>query len=157
LNSFQTSGNSPGALRLGSLARCRVGILGFGTGGSASARRLTGPDSPTSLQLTPICDRRAREKRARQPDLQPGGFRTARGRGGTIGQLAHAEDQRERATLVAGVAPTFVPGHSVFAPAVGPQNAAVMTGAHADITLAPVLRAPALIRGLNDRKLAEAV
>jgi hypothetical protein len=61
LNSFQTSGNSPGA------ARCRVGILGFGIVGSALARRLTGPDSFPSLELTLICDRRAREKRARQP------------------------------------------------------------------------------------------
>jgi homoserine dehydrogenase len=61
LNSFQTSGNSPGA------ARCRVGILGFGIVGSAIARRLTGLDSVSSLELTLICDRRAREKRARQP------------------------------------------------------------------------------------------
>jgi homoserine dehydrogenase len=62
LNSFQTSGNSPGA------ARCRVGILGFGTVGSAIARRLTGPDSIPLLELTHISDRRAREKRARQPE-----------------------------------------------------------------------------------------
>jgi homoserine dehydrogenase len=60
LNSFQTSGNSPGA------SRCRVGILGFGTVGSALARRLTGPDSIPLLELTHICDRRAREKRTRQ-------------------------------------------------------------------------------------------
>jgi homoserine dehydrogenase len=60
LNSFQTSGNSPGA--------CRVGILGFGTVGSAVARRLTAPDHPPSLLLTHICDRRARDKRARQPE-----------------------------------------------------------------------------------------
>ena len=62
LNSFQTSGNSPGA------ARCRVGILGFGTVGSALARRLTSPQSNPSLELTHICDRRAREKRARQTE-----------------------------------------------------------------------------------------
>jgi homoserine dehydrogenase len=62
LNSFQTSGNSPGA------ARCLVGILGFGTVGSAIARRLTGLDCIPNLQLTHICDRRAREKRARQPE-----------------------------------------------------------------------------------------
>jgi homoserine dehydrogenase len=68
LNSFQTSGNSPGDPRHSSLARCRVGILGFGTVGSAIARRLTSPDSPPILQLTHICDRRAREKRARQPE-----------------------------------------------------------------------------------------
>lgn len=60
LNSFQTSGNSPGG--------CRVGILGFGTVGAAVARRLTGPDPVPHLQLTHIADRRARDKRARQSD-----------------------------------------------------------------------------------------
>lgn len=60
LNSFQTSGNSPGA------ERCRVGILGFGTIGSALARRLTGPQAVPSLALSHICDRRASDKRARQ-------------------------------------------------------------------------------------------
>jgi len=60
LNSFQTSGNSPGG--------CHVGILGFGTVGAAVARRLTGPDHIPSLHLTYICDRRARDKRARQPE-----------------------------------------------------------------------------------------
>jgi homoserine dehydrogenase len=69
LNSFQTSGNSPGDRRH---ARCRVGILGFGTVGSAVARRLTSPDSLPSLELTHICDRRAREKRARQPESSLG-------------------------------------------------------------------------------------
>jgi homoserine dehydrogenase len=63
LNSFQTSGNSPG-----SRSRCRVGILGFGAIGSAVARRLTGPDAVSSLELTHLCDRRARDKRARQPE-----------------------------------------------------------------------------------------
>jgi homoserine dehydrogenase len=63
LNSFQTSGNSPGDAQ-----RCHVGILGFGTVGSAVARRLTGPDSPSQLVLTHICDRRARDQRARQPE-----------------------------------------------------------------------------------------
>jgi homoserine dehydrogenase len=62
LNSFQTSGNSPGA------PRCRVGLLGFGTVGLALARRLVGPDAPPTLRLTQICDRRAREKQARQSD-----------------------------------------------------------------------------------------
>lgn len=66
LNSFHTSGNSPGP------DRCRVGILGFGTVGSAIARRLTGPDSIPSLQLSHICDRRAREKQARQPEAPHG-------------------------------------------------------------------------------------
>ena len=62
LNSFQTSGSSP------TPARCHIGLLGFGLVGSAIARRLTDPDSPSILQLTHICDRRAREKRSRQPD-----------------------------------------------------------------------------------------
>jgi len=66
LNSFQTSGNSPGAARR---PGCRhVGILGFGAVGSAVARRLTGHDSIPILQLTHICDRRAPDKRARQPE-----------------------------------------------------------------------------------------
>jgi homoserine dehydrogenase len=60
LNSFQTSGNSPGG--------CHVGILGFGNVGAAVARRLTSPDHPPALHLTQICDRRARDKRARQPE-----------------------------------------------------------------------------------------
>ncbi len=65
LNSFQTSGNSPGH------RRCRVGILGFGAVGSAiAARLLTDPPSGANLELTHICDRRARDKRARyeRPD-----------------------------------------------------------------------------------------
>lgn len=60
LNSFQTSGNSPGG--------CQVGILGFGTVGAAVARRLTGPDSIPQLRLTHIADRRTRDLRARQPE-----------------------------------------------------------------------------------------
>lgn len=60
LNSFQTSGNSPGG--------CHVGILGFGAVGAAVARRLTSPDRIPSLHLTHICDRRARDKRAREPE-----------------------------------------------------------------------------------------
>jgi homoserine dehydrogenase len=63
LNSFQTSGNSPGDRQ-----RCRVGILGVGSVGTAVARRLTGPDRGPHLTLTPLCDRRARDKQARQPD-----------------------------------------------------------------------------------------
>ncbi len=63
LNSFQTSGNSPGDLQ-----RCNVGILGLGTVGTAVARRLTGPDRIPHLTLTHLCDRRARDKQARQPD-----------------------------------------------------------------------------------------
>ncbi|MGE0449804.1 MAG: homoserine dehydrogenase [Vicinamibacterales bacterium] len=63
LNSFQTSGNSPGHAD-----RCRVGILGFGAHGAAVARRLTAPDRPGAVALSLICDRRAREQRSRQPD-----------------------------------------------------------------------------------------
>jgi homoserine dehydrogenase len=64
LNSFQTSGNSPGDRD----TRCRIGILGFGTVGSAVARRLTSLDLTPSLKLTHIADRRARDKRARQSE-----------------------------------------------------------------------------------------
>jgi len=60
LNSFQTSGNSPGG--------CQVGILGFGTVGAAVARRLSGPDSIPQLRLTHIADRRARDKRPQQSE-----------------------------------------------------------------------------------------
>lgn len=68
LNSFQTSGNSPGHGPGGRDARCHVGLLGFGTVGSAVARRLTGPDPIPHLSLTHICDRRARDKRARESE-----------------------------------------------------------------------------------------
>jgi homoserine dehydrogenase len=47
-------------------ACCRIAILGFGTVGSAVARRLTRNDIP-GLVLTHICDRRAEPKRARWP------------------------------------------------------------------------------------------
>ena len=63
LNSFQTSGNSPGDAQ-----RCRVGILGVGTVGTAVAHRLTGSDRLPHLTLTHLCDRRARDKQARQTD-----------------------------------------------------------------------------------------
>ena len=43
--------------------RCRIAILGFGTVGSAVARRLTGADAPRDLELTHIFDRRAPQKR----------------------------------------------------------------------------------------------
>jgi homoserine dehydrogenase len=43
----------------------RVGIIGFGTVGSAVARRLTA--GIPGIQLTHVCDRRAAEKRSRLP------------------------------------------------------------------------------------------
>ena len=63
LNSFQTSGNSPGHPQ-----RCHVGILGLGTVGTAVARRLSGPDAIPHIELTHLCDRRAKDKQARQTD-----------------------------------------------------------------------------------------
>jgi homoserine dehydrogenase len=49
--------------------RCRVALLGFGTVGSALARRLTAADrgTPATIQLTRIFDRRAGYKRALLP------------------------------------------------------------------------------------------
>ena len=67
LNSFQTSGNSPGGSSSDHV-RCQVGILGLGTVGVAVANRLTGPDAVSRIALTHICDRRARDKQARQTD-----------------------------------------------------------------------------------------
>jgi homoserine dehydrogenase len=69
LGSFQSSGHSPGSR---GVTPCRVGLLGLSTVGFALASRLTGPDAPPTLQLTHVCDRRAREKRLRQPDALPG-------------------------------------------------------------------------------------
>ena len=132
LNSFQTSGNSPGATRPGSPARCRVGSLGFGTLGSAIARRLTGPDSPSSLQLTHICDRRAREKRSRQPEARP---------------------------LTDGLAGEWIVRSEATLKGRGQRRAVAdgRVGGAIENAVAPVLREPAEIRGLNDPKLAEAV
>ena len=50
-------------------SRCRVAVLGFGTVGSAVARRLTSPESGacSNIQLTHIVDRRAAQKRASLP------------------------------------------------------------------------------------------
>ncbi|HZT77111.1 MAG TPA: homoserine dehydrogenase [Vicinamibacterales bacterium] len=49
--------------------RCRLALLGFGTVGSAVARRLVGPDLFPGLALTHILDRRAALKQAQHPDL----------------------------------------------------------------------------------------
>jgi len=63
-------------------------------------------------------------------------FARARLSGGTIRQLAHAEFDHATATLAAWVAPTFVSRTSIFAATSGPQNAAVISGAHSgDITI----------------------
>ncbi|MBI3494012.1 MAG: homoserine dehydrogenase [Acidobacteria bacterium] len=55
----------------------------------------------------------------------------ARRRGATIRQLACASCDADRSTLTAWVAPTLVSRHSLFGRAAGPQNAAIVTGAHA--------------------------
>jgi homoserine dehydrogenase len=112
--------------------------------------------------------------------LQPGAFDHARRRGGTIRQIAYAQYDRGRDALTAWVAPAIVPGLSIFARTVGPENAAVISGEHAGdigvvgvgaggaatavaaigdlltiardraaIVPAPVLSAPALIRGID--------
>ena len=46
---------------------CRVGIVGFGTVGSAVARRLTGRDAVRGVTLSHVCDRRAAEKQGCLP------------------------------------------------------------------------------------------
>jgi homoserine dehydrogenase len=57
-------------------------------------------------------------------------FASARRRGATIRQIAHAEYDRASAALTAWVAPTEVKYGSIFAQAVGPQNAALIRGTH---------------------------
>jgi homoserine dehydrogenase len=60
----------------------------------------------------------------------------ARRSGGVLRQIAHAEFDHATRTLLAWVAPVAVSRASIFARATGPQNAAVITGAHAgDITI----------------------
>lgn len=55
----------------------------------------------------------------------------ARRRGAALRQLAHAAYDEERSTLVAWVAPAFVPPDSLFARARGPANAALVATRHA--------------------------
>src|SRR5262249_17440974 len=57
-------------------------------------------------------------------------FAAARRAKGTIRQIAHAGYDHRQRVLTAWVAPVVVPRDSVFARAVGPQNAAVLTGEH---------------------------
>ena len=128
LNSFHTSGNSPGDRD----TRCHVGILGFGTVGSAIARRLTGPDSIPILELTHICDRRARDKRARQPES-------------SINRIAWTVTFDD---LLAGAGATAVA-------AIG--DLVSVARDHAAIVPAPLVTEPKRIKGLVDHKLGEAV
>lgn len=58
-------------------------------------------------------------------------FAAARADGCTIRQLAHAAYDRATATLTAWVAPARVETGSIFARTSGPNNAAVIVGAHA--------------------------
>lgn len=57
-------------------------------------------------------------------------FVQARRRGATIRQIAHAEFDHVSRELTAWVAPVEVDRASIFARATGPQNAALITGAH---------------------------
>jgi homoserine dehydrogenase len=67
-------------------------------------------------------------------DITPHDLARARLEGGTIRQIAHAQYDRVTATLTAWVAPTIVPRGSIFANAIGPQNAALITGEHSGET-----------------------
>ncbi len=58
-------------------------------------------------------------------------FAEARRGGCTIRQLAHADFDAASSTLTAWVSPAHVPRDSCFGRTVGPQNAAIVTGAHA--------------------------
>jgi hypothetical protein len=125
LNSFQTSGNSPGA------RCCLVGILGFGTVGSAIARRLTGPDSIPSLELTHICDRRARDKGARHPESSP------------------------NCIVWTDTFDDLFAGEAAAVAAIG--DFVRIARDHAALVPAPPVTEPKRIKGLVDHKLAEAV
>ena len=48
----------------------KIALLGFGTVGSAVARRLTAADAARTLELTHIVDRRADRKRLQLPDAR---------------------------------------------------------------------------------------
>jgi homoserine dehydrogenase len=60
--------------------------------------------------------------------IGPADFERARQTGATVRQLAHADYDRESATLTAWVAPTLVNRDSLFARTTGPRNAALITG-----------------------------
>ena len=136
LNSFQTSGNSPGQGR-----ECyAVGILGLGTVGAAIARRLTGPDSIPSLYLTHICDRHVREKRARQLD--------------SVQQVTWTDRFDDLLTSDVDVS-TRAGSDAIAVSVLG--DLAVLSRDRAAIVPGPALVEPREIRGLSDTSLAEAV
>jgi homoserine dehydrogenase len=62
--------------------------------------------------------------------IVPADFARARARGATLRQMAHAEFDHGARVLTAWVAPIEVDAASIFARTMGPQNAAVITGAH---------------------------
>ena len=126
LNSFQTSGNSPGT------GRCLVDILGFGTVGSAIARRRTGPDSIPSLEFTHICDRRARDKGARP-----------------------TESSTNRIVWTGPFDDLLAGGEATAVAAIG--DLVPVARDRAPIVPASLATAPKRIKGLVDHKLAEAV
>jgi homoserine dehydrogenase len=64
-------------------------------------------------------------------DLQPSDLEQARRGGASIRQIAFAEYDHGRSALTAWVSPAIVPRESLFARTTGPQNAALVTGAHA--------------------------
>jgi len=69
--------------------------------------------------------------------VTPADFDHARRAGGTIRQIAHAEYDRTASTLTVWVAPTVVARGSIFSRTAGPQNAAIISGAHCgEITIA---------------------
>lgn len=61
-------------------------------------------------------------------------FSRARQHGATIRQIAYAEYDHATSALTAWVAPVEVDGASIFARTKGPQNAALITGAHSGET-----------------------
>ena len=63
-----------------------------------------------------------------------GDFARARQHGATIRQIAYADYDRAASALTAWVAPVDVDGTSIFARTKGPQNAAIITGAHSGET-----------------------
>lgn len=70
------------------------------------------------------------ERRASAATITAADFARARQRGATIRQIAQAGYDHAARTLTASVAPVEVRAGSIFAQAVGPQNAAVITGEH---------------------------